>query len=111
MDLGLEVGVRNGTTVVTVRGDLDLATAPRLRDAAVGRLMDGDRRLVIDLDGVEFLDSTGLGTLVAILKRARTLGADLALVVTRERIRKVFELTALTSAFELHEDIEAATAS
>lgn len=108
-DLGLDVSERDGATVVAVHGDLDLATAPRLRELAVGRLMAGDRAVVLDLSGVEFLDSTGLGTLVAVLKRARSLDAGLALVITRERVRKVFELTALTSAFAIHDDVAAAT--
>jgi anti-sigma B factor antagonist len=110
MDLGLDVGERDGATVVAVSGELDLASAPRLRDVAVGRLMGGDKALVLDLTGVEFLDSTGLGTLVAVLKRARSLDADLALVIASERVRKVFELTALTDAFRIHDDLDAAVA-
>lgn len=108
MDLGIVVSEQAGTTIVAASGDLDLASAPRLRDAAVTRLMAGDKRLVIDLSELEFLDSTGLGTLVAILKRAKTLGADLRLVIGRERVRKVFDLTALTTAFVIHDDLEAA---
>jgi anti-sigma B factor antagonist len=106
MDLGLETGERDGVTVIAARGDLDLATAPRLRDAAVSRLMAGDKALVLDLSDLEFLDSTGLGTLVAILKRARSLGADLSLVIGRERVLKVFELTGLTSAFTIRSSVD-----
>jgi anti-sigma B factor antagonist len=111
MDLGLDVSERDGTTIIAARGELDMATAPRLRDLAVARLTAGDTSIVLDLTEVEFLDSTGLGTLVAILKRARSLDARLALVVTRPRIMKVFELTALTTAFAIHDHLDAALAA
>jgi anti-sigma B factor antagonist len=110
MDLGLEVGEQDGVTIVTARGDLDLASAPRLREAAVARLMAGDKVLVIDLTDLEFLDSTGLGTLVAVLKRARSLDATLALVIGHDRVRRVFELTALTTAFAIHDTLDDALA-
>ena len=110
MDLGLDVSERGGATIVAARGELDMATAPRLRDLVIARLTAGDTSIVLDLSEVEFLDSTGLGTLVAILKRARSLDARLALVVTRPRIMKVFELTALTTAFAIHDHLDAALA-
>ena len=106
MDIGLTVTEREGVTVVTASGDLDLGSAPRLRELAVRRLLQGDRALVIDLSAVGFLDSTGLGILVAVLKRARSLGAELHLVVTEARIRHVFELTGLTTAFGFHDDLD-----
>jgi anti-sigma B factor antagonist len=100
-----------GLAVVTARGEIDLGSAPRLRDVAVDRLMAGEHTLVMDLSEVEFLDSTGLGTLVAILKRARSLGGDVALVITSGRIRKPFELTGLTAAFAIHGDVDSAVAA
>jgi anti-sigma B factor antagonist len=105
------VSERDGATVVAARGELDLSTAPRLRELAVARLTAGAKIMVVDLSEVEFLDSTGLGILVAILKRARSLDALLALVISRERVRKVFELTGLTTAFTIHDDLDAALAS
>ena len=108
MDLGLDVGERDGVTVITASGELDLGSSPRLRDLAVDRLMHGARGLVIDLTEVAFIDSTGLGTLVAILKRARSLGGDLGLVVSLDRVRKLFELTGLTAAFAIHADLDSA---
>ena len=110
MDLGLDVSERDGVTIVAARGELDMATAPRLRDLTIARLTAGDQAIVLDLSEVEFLDSTGLGTLVAILKRTRSLEARMALVITQPRVMKVFELTALTSAFAIYDSIDAALA-
>ena len=57
---------------------------------------------MVDLDGVEFLDSTGLGVLVGALKRVRTNNGELALVCSESRILKVFEITGLTKVFPMH---------
>ena len=103
MDLALEIDDSEKAPVVVVRGEVDFGSAPRLRELLVKRAMDGAQHVVVDLSGVEFLDSTGLGVVVGALKRYRTLGGDLYIVVTTERIRAVFELTGLTSAFTVYD--------
>ena len=110
MDLGLQVTERDGAVVLHVTGDVDIATAPRLRECAVALTGEGHRHLVIDLDGVDFLDSTGLGVLVGGLKRLRSHDGDLTLVCTQPRILKVFEITGLTKVFSIHESVDAAVA-
>jgi anti-sigma B factor antagonist len=97
-----------GVPVVVLAGDLDIATAPKVRDTIVKLATSGHLLAVVDLREVEFLDSTGLGVLVGCLKRFRTLGGDLRLVVTTERVRKVFEITGLDHAFALHDDLDLA---
>jgi anti-sigma B factor antagonist len=106
MDLGLEVSEFEGAVVLTVRGEVDVSTAPRLRQRLVELASDGRQRVVVDLDQVDFLDSTGLGVLVGGLKRFRSLGGDLILVCTQRRILKVFEITGLTRAFVVHDSID-----
>jgi anti-sigma B factor antagonist len=108
MDLGLDVNLTDDVPVVAVRGEVDFGTAPRLRELLITTAMDGHRHVVADLRGVEFLDSTGLGVLVGALKRYRTLGGDLHLVISTSRIRSVFELTGLTSAFHIHDTVGSA---
>ena len=110
MELGVDFDESDLVPVVVVRGELDFGTAPRLRDVLVRRAMDGGQHVVVDLSAVEFLDSTGLGVLVGALKRYRTFGGDLYLVVTTERIRAVFELTGLTAAFTVYDDRATAVA-
>jgi anti-sigma B factor antagonist len=108
MDLGLEVNMTDGVPVVMVRGEVDFGSAPRLRELLINTAMEGHRDVVVDLRGVDFLDSTGLGVLVGALKRYRTLGGDLVLVISTSRIRSVFELTGLTNAFVIHDTVGAA---
>lgn len=111
MDLGLEDTERNGRTVLAVRGEVDVYTAPRLRERLVELVAAGSRDVVVDLEGVEFLDSTGLGVLVGGLKRLRSHDGDLSLVCTQPRILKVFEITGLTKVFAIHPSVDAATGS
>ena len=111
MDLGLEVSERGGWVVLAVTGEVDVATAPRLRERLVSLVADGHHRIVVDLDGVDFLDSTGLGVLVGALKRVRTHDGELALVCTKPRILKGFEITGLTRVFPMHESVDDAVSA
>jgi len=110
MDLSLDVAERNDYTVLAVHGEVDVYTAPRLRERLVELVSQGKHQIVVDLEGVDFLDSTGLGVLVGGLKRLRSHDGDLTLVCTQPRILKVFEITGLTKVFAIHESVEAATA-
>jgi anti-sigma B factor antagonist len=101
VELSLQVDVEPegpdtaGWTVVRVGGELDNATGPRLRERLVAAIAERGANVVLDLSGVEFLDSTGLGVLVGVPKRARTLGGDLRLAAATPPVRRVFEITAL----------------
>ncbi len=110
MDLGLDVTDHDGITVLAVRGEVDVYTAPRLREKLVELVSQGKYRIVVDLENVEFLDSTGLGVLVGGLKRLRSHDGDLSLVCTQHRILKVFEITGLTKVFAIQDSVEAAVA-
>jgi anti-sigma B factor antagonist len=95
-------------TVVQVTGEIDVYTAPLLREE-LASLIDGEHsELVVDLTGVGFMDSTGLGVLVGALKKVRTIGGDLQLVINSEKVLKVFRITALTQVFTIHETLDAA---
>ena len=108
IDLGLDVSERDGWAVLSVSGEVDVATAPRLREQLITLVNDGKVQIVVDLENVEFLDSTGLGVLVGALKRVRTSDGELALVCTEPRILKVFEITGLTKVFPMRRSIDEA---
>jgi anti-sigma B factor antagonist len=84
-----------GWTVLVVAGQVDVATAPQLRQALTEAQYGREQRVAIDLDGVEFLDSFGLGVLVGGLKRAGTHGGELVIVCSRSRLLHLFEVTRL----------------
>ncbi|RJS46052.1 STAS domain-containing protein [Nocardioides cavernaquae] len=111
MDLSLRTSELDGVTVVAVEGEIDVYTAPRLRDRITELVGEGAYQLVVDLEGVDFLDSTGLGVLVGGLKKVRAHGGSLQLVCTQERLLKIFRITGLAKVFAIHGDTEAAVAS
>lgn len=110
MQLRTDVSEIAGWTVMSVFGELDVATSPDLRERLIDLVAEGRTRLVIDLDGVDFLDSTGLGTIVGALKRVRTHGGDLRLVCSQSRIARLFEITGLDKAVPLQSTLDAAVA-
>lgn len=110
LDLEMEVLEQQGASVLVVHGQIDVHTAPRLREQLVELVTQGARRIVVDLNDVDFLDSTGLGVLVGVLKRVRTHDGELVLACQRPRVLKVFEITGLTSVFPIHLSVDDATA-
>ena len=109
MELSLASREVAGHTVVEVRGEVDVYTAGALRERLLATIEGGARSVVVDLDRVDFLDSTGLGVLVGALKRLKLAGGRLALVCDSEKLLKVFRITALDRVFTLHDSVEAAT--
>lgn len=110
MDLTLESREIDGRTVVAVGGEIDVYTAPRLRDTIASLVAAGKYDLVIDLSAVEFLDSTGLGVLVGGLKKVRAHDGSLALVCDQDRLLKIFRITGLAKVFAIHADQASALA-
>src|SRR5436853_6000600 len=108
VDLSLTARAEGGRTVIEVAGEIDVYTAPKLREKIAALVDEGVYDLVIDLERVEFLDSTGLGVLVGGLKRVRTHDGSLSLVCTQERLLKIFRSTGLTKVFGIHETVDGA---
>lgn len=111
MELSVSTREQAGRTIVEVGGEIDVYSAPTLRDHLNALVADGSYDLVVDMQAVEFLDSTGLGVLVGGLKRVRTHNGSLHLVCSQERVLKVFRITGLTKVFAIHDSIEQALAS
>jgi anti-sigma B factor antagonist len=111
VDLSLVTRSEGDRTVVEVGGEIDVYTAPQLRERVVELVDAGQVDLVLDLTGVDFLDSTGLGVLVGALNRVRAQDGSLALVLTQERILKIFEITGLRKVFPIHATVEEAVSS
>jgi anti-sigma B factor antagonist len=111
VDLSLSTRTEGGRTVVEVGGEIDVYTAPKLREQLVELVNDGSYHLIVDMEGVDFLDSTGLGVLVGGLKRVRAHEGSLRLVCTQERILKIFRITGLTKVFPIHASVAEAVAA
>jgi anti-sigma B factor antagonist len=88
-----------GVTVLAPSGRLDVAGAPMLKEAIGEAVKKGQPRLVIDMEGVSFVDSTGLGSVIAALKLVRSSKGDLRLAAPNQQVRVVLELTTLDRVF------------
>ena len=111
MDLKLGHHATDGIEVIDVQGEIDMYTAPRLRELLIDLVSKGSYQLVVNLDQVGFLDSTGLGVLVGGLKRVRAHDGSLDLVCTQQRILKIFRITGLTEVFGIHQTVDQAIAA
>ncbi len=111
MDLTLSTREVDGTTIVAVGGEIDVYTAPKLRDRITGLVADGVYTIVIDMEAVEFLDSTGLGVLVGGLKKVRAHDGSLELICTQDRLLKIFRITGLAKVFVIHDSADGALAA
>ena len=111
MELKLGHYNKDGIEVVNVEGEIDIHTAPPLRELLIDLVSQNNYHLVVNMEKVEFLDSTGLGVLVGSLNRVRAHDGSLDLVCTRERILKIFRITGLTKVFGIHESVDQAIAA
>lgn len=111
IDLVIETRDEGDWAVLEVKGEVDIYTAPRLRERLIDLVEGGRHRVLVDLEGVGFMDSTGLGALVSGLKRVREHEGEMVLVCTRDPVLKILTITGLDKVFAIHRSVEAATAS
>jgi anti-sigma B factor antagonist len=112
MDLTLDVHSEGpGYTIVAVGGEIDVYSAPRLRERLLDLVEGGSYQLIVDMEAVEFLDSTGLGVLVGGLKRVRAHDGWIDLVCTQSRMLRIFRITGLNRVFNIYNSVPEAIAA
>jgi anti-sigma B factor antagonist len=111
LDLDIGSSVVDGRTVVQVVGEIDVYTAPQLRERLDQEIEAGHYDLVVDLSGVSFMDSTGLGVLVGRLKQIRLNDGSMKLVCAHDRVLKVFVITGLDKVFAIYPTVGEAVAA
>lgn len=110
MQLQVSTSKAGQATVVSAIGELDLHTAPDL-DAELGRATGtGSPLLVVDLSGVDFMDSTGLSTIVTAVAASRGYGGEVRVVASSDKIRRIFTLTGVDQQVGLFDSLTQATA-
>jgi anti-sigma B factor antagonist len=105
VELKVSTRSQGSRTIMSLGGEIDLYTAPRLHGELV-TLLSGDSpvQVIVDMSGVEFCDSTGMNVLLAAHRKAREQGGDLELAAPRPAIRKILQVTGLESVFTVLED-------
>ncbi|MEJ8278643.1 STAS domain-containing protein [Pseudonocardia spirodelae] len=99
-----------GVTVVAVTGELDMLTAPELRHAVAERIAAASL-VVLDLDGVRFLGTSGLAALIELREQAHRSGVELRLACTERRVLRPIGIAGLHHLFDIHDDVRAALES
>ncbi len=102
VDITTAEGSSAGEWIVTVLGEIDVATSPRLRSELASVMERGAKTIVLDLGAMSFIDSSGLGVLVGALKRLREQqGDEIVIRGLQDSVRRVFEITGLTELFRI----------
>ncbi|MCQ3810795.1 MAG: STAS domain-containing protein [Acidimicrobiia bacterium] len=109
MEFGVSIASRGQWEILTVTGEIDMATAPRFRQRLLAVISTGAQNVVIDLSGVDFIDSTGLGVLMGAAKRVRSSGGDIRLVMAGSRLAELIELTRLDRVLDVFDSVSSAT--
>ena len=114
MDIKVSVREPNGktgATVVDLNGEIDVYTSPKVKET-ISELIDQEHyKLVINLENVRYIDSTGLGVLIGGLKRVREHSGTVNLVCSNPQIKKIFDITGLVKIFGIFDSEKAACES
>ena len=108
MAIAVETEEREGWKVVRVAGEIDLGTAPELRERLATVLDDGADRVIVDLEQVRFIDSTALSVMVAAHKRLVRRGTVLHLAAGGLQVVRVLTTTGLSRVFAVHDSVDEA---
>jgi anti-sigma B factor antagonist len=112
MDFSVEYTITDeGIVVLVISGSMDVATAPQLRDLVVRLIDEGHYRLVLDLSGVDFIDSIGLGVIVGVVHRLRPHDGSMAAAAPSVQVRHVLQITQLVRVVALHDTTAAAVSA
>ncbi|MBI2298205.1 MAG: STAS domain-containing protein [Armatimonadetes bacterium] len=108
--LRVNISVVDGLVVLSLFGEVDIASVPILQEHFQRQFAEGSQRMIVDLEGLDYLDSTGLGCVTAARRQAREAGGDLLLVCTRQRVLRLFNITGLDQVFVICRSVAEATA-
>jgi anti-sigma B factor antagonist len=106
MEFGIEREQREGIPLLRVRGELDVYTAPKLKEVVREALEDGAPSLAFDLSSLQFMDSTGLQILMSAKKRTAERGGEVYVFGLRSQIRRVFDLLGLERIFRIGDEVD-----
>jgi anti-sigma B factor antagonist len=111
MELDIQTQKNGALCTVVLEGEVDVYTAPKLKEELVELIHDGCTHVVIDLDQVGFIDSSGLGVLVSALRRSREKDGAVSIVCSRDAVLKIFRITGLDKVFPIYASAEEASGS
>lgn len=102
MDLEITPRMAGNILILHLEGELDTYNCGQLRSVVVEQVEQGHNQIIVDMTAVEYIDSTGLGSLVGGLKRVSERGGSMRIICDNPQILKVFEITGLDRVFGIH---------
>ncbi|GGJ94972.1 anti-sigma factor antagonist [Pilimelia anulata] len=111
MSLTVESRVEQDAAVIAVAGELDMATAPQLQEAVTGLVDGGTSRLVFDLGGTSFCDSTGLSVFVRAKNACEAAGGDIRLAAPQRGVQRILEVSGLHEVLPTYPTVDEALAA
>jgi anti-sigma B factor antagonist len=108
MDLNISTSRQHDVCLVAVDGEVDVYTSPSLKQSLIAATEGGCTTVIVDMDNVSFIDSSGLGVLVGALRRSREASGELRLVVSRDNLVKIFRITGLDRVFPMYATLDEA---
>ncbi len=108
MELDISTENAGASCTIALDGEVDVYTSPQLRQELTSVLDSGCLHVVVDLERLGFIDSSGLGVLVSALRRVKERGGTLRLVCTKDSILKIFRITGLDKVFPLFTSVDEA---
>lgn len=107
MNINLDVDVKEEgmTKTVVLTGEIDAYTAPTLKEALLPLTKQADAKIIVDLDKVNYMDSTGLGVFISALKSSKEHASSFKLINLQERVYRLFEITSLDSIIEIENTV------
>lgn len=111
MDLKINKTTQESVPVLELTGEVDVYTAPQVKSHLIDLVNENQFKIVVDLNNVDFMDSSGLGVLVGGLKRVKPHEGVIAIACQKEKILKIFRITGLDKVFPIYDDQQAASSS
>jgi anti-sigma B factor antagonist len=108
LDLKISGKQIDSIPILILDGEIDVYTAPRVKSSLVELVNEGKYKIIVDLNGIDFMDSSGLGVLVGGLKRVKPHQGVISIVCSKEKILKIFKITGLTKVFPIFDSQEEA---
>lgn len=106
MNISIETKEENHLTTVEINGEIDAYTAPKLRESLFRLTEKKESVIIINLSGVTYMDSTGLGVFVGVFKNIRSNNGQLRLLGLSNRLMRLFEITGLSNIMDVTSKIE-----
>jgi anti-sigma B factor antagonist len=109
LDIKVETKQIKNSHIISVQGEIDVYTSPRVKETINELIEKENYNLIINLEEVRYIDSTGLGVLIGALKKVREHNGSINLICTNPQIKKIFNITGLVKIFGIFKNEEEAT--